>query len=60
MISTKKVQVHQLNLKDIQALTSGIDQDFLNKLTFEATVEKRKFSGGTASKEIEKQISNLK
>ena len=57
---SKKVQVHQLNLKDIQALTSGIDQDFLNKLTFEATVEKRKYAGGTSLEQLHKQVQLLK
>ena len=60
LAESKKVQVHELALKDIQTLTSGIDEKFLNQLTFEATVEKRKFAGGTALLEIEKQILLLK
>ena len=60
MAESKNVQVHQLNLKDIQALTSGINQDFLNKLTFEATVEKRKYAGGTSLEQLNKQVPLLK
>jgi argininosuccinate lyase len=60
LAESKKVQVHELALKDIQALTSGISSDFLSKLTFEATVEKRKFAGGTSLAEVEKQITLLK
>jgi argininosuccinate lyase len=60
LAESKKVQVHELALKDIQALTSGISSDFLSKLTFEATVEKRKFAGGTSLAEIDKQITLLK
>jgi len=60
LAESKKVQVHELALKDIQTLTSGISADFLGKLTFEATVEKRKYAGGTSLIEIEKQITLLK
>ena len=60
LAESKKVQVHELMLKDIQTLTQGIDQNFLNKLTFEATVEKRNFAGGTSMEQLKKQITLLK
>lgn len=59
LAESKKVQVHELALKDIQTLTSGITQDFLNQLTFEATVEKRKFAGGTSLEQVINQTKRL-
>lgn len=59
LAESKKVQVHELALKDIQTLTSGITQDFLNQLTFEATVEKRKFAGGTSLEQVIQQTKLL-
>lgn len=60
LAESKKLQVHELSVKDIQTLTMGISEEFLNQLTFEATVEKRKFSGGTSLEQVNKQISLLK
>lgn len=55
----KKVQVHELNLKEIQSITPVIDQAFLDSLSFESTVEKRVYSGGSSLKQINKQIDLL-
>lgn len=60
LAESKKIQVHELALKDIQTLTTGIGQDFLNQLTFEATVEKRNFAGGTSLNQLKKQIQLIK
>lgn len=60
LAESKKLQVHELSLKDIQTLTMGISSEFLNELTFEATVEKRKFAGGTSLEQVKKQIQLLK
>lgn len=60
LAESKKIQVHELALKDIATLTSGISQDFLNQLTFEATVEKRKYAGGTSLEQLKKQFQLLK
>ena len=60
LAESKKMQVHELSLKDIQTLTLGISEEFMNQLTFEATVEKRKFAGGTALSQVKKQIMHLK
>lgn len=59
LAESKKIQVHELELKDIQSFTTGISQNFLNQLTFEASVEKRKYAGGTSLEQIKKQIQFL-
>lgn len=60
MAETKKVQVHQLKLQDIQSLTKGIDQNFLDSLSFENTVEKRIYAGGSSLGQVKTQIETLK
>jgi argininosuccinate lyase len=60
LAESKKVQVHELGIKDFQTLTSGITQSFLDQLTFQTTVEKRNFSGGTSFDQIKKQLQLLR
>lgn len=59
LADTKKVQVHELKLSEIHNLTQDIDQKFLDSMTFENSVEKRIYSGGSCKEEITKQIKNL-
>lgn len=60
MAESKKLQVHDLSINDIATLTSGIDKTFLDGLTFESSVEKRKFPGGTALGQVKNQIGMIK
>jgi len=59
LAESKKIQVHELKLTDIQTLTKEIKDDFLNELTFEATVEKRNFPGGSSKNQLTKQFQLL-
>jgi argininosuccinate lyase len=59
LAESKKIQVHELKLTDIQTLTKEIKDDFLNELTFEATVEKRNFPGGSSKNQLAKQFQLL-
>ena len=59
LAESKNIQVHELSLHDLNSLTAGIGQDFLNHLSFESSVEKRKYAGGTSMEQISKQIKSL-
>ncbi len=53
-------QVHELSLKDIHAIAPTLDASFLAQLSFETTVEKRKFPGGSALSQVSHQMDRLR
>jgi argininosuccinate lyase len=55
----EQVQIHQLSEGALQKITTLIDTNFLASLSFEKTVEQRKFAGGTARSQVEAQIKTL-
>lgn len=55
----EQVQIHQLSEAALQKITTLIDTNFLASLSFEKTVEQRKFAGGTARSQVEAQIKTL-
>lgn len=56
----KNIQVHELKNNELKAVTDKIDETFFETLSFESTVEKRNFSGGTSKAQVQSQIKNLK
>ena len=60
MAESKQKQVHELSWEEMKKVTEAIDKSFLNGLTFESTVEKRAFAGGTSLKGIKEQIKALR
>lgn len=60
LAETQKVQVHELAHSQIQALTKHISQQFMESLSFESTVEKRKYAGGSSLEQVKTQIEALK
>ena len=59
LAESKKIQVHQLTIGDVSALTNKIEASFLNELTFESSVENRRYPGGTARAQVVAQIQKL-
>jgi argininosuccinate lyase len=59
LAESKKVQVHELKMEEIKTLTLELSQEFMDSLTFEATVEKRSGDGGTSLAGVKKQIEKL-
>ena len=56
----QNIQVHELKNSDLKSITDKIDETFFESLSFESTVEKRNFSGGTSKAQVQSQIKNLK
>lgn len=59
LAESKRVQVHELKTEEIKTLTLELSQEFMDTLTFEATVEKRSGEGGTSLAGVKKQIEIL-
>ena len=57
---SKKIQVHELKLSDIEPYTKVINQAFLDSLSFESTVEKRIHAGGSSLNQVNTQLKTLK
>lgn len=60
LAESKKIQVHELSISEMHKLAPSMSKDFLNELSFESTVEKRNFAGGTSFEQVKKQIADLK
>lgn len=60
LAESKKVQVHHLSNEDVNMLTQKVAPSFLSELSFEASVEKRHYPGGTALDQIKQQIQTLR
>jgi argininosuccinate lyase len=56
LAESKKLQIHELSYQDIKALAPQTSEAFLNELSFESTVEKRSFAGGTSLLQVKKQL----
>jgi argininosuccinate lyase len=54
-----KLQIHELKNSHLIKITDMIDEDFFNRLSFESSIELRKYDGGTARSQVEKQINIL-
>lgn len=54
-----QVQIHQLPEAALKQMTNLIDAEFLSHLSFEKTVEQRKFAGGTSRGQVQEQINIL-
>ena len=52
----KKVQIHELNIKDFKKIDMRINKNILDKITLEASVKNRKSFGGTSPENIKKEI----
>lgn len=59
LAESKKVQVHELKMEEIKTLTLELSAEFMDSLTFEATVEKRSSEGGTSLAGVKNQIEKL-
>lgn len=59
LAESKKTQVHQLNNDDLKKSSLKINPEIMKNVTYEQSVEKRKFSGGTSKAQILDQISRL-
>lgn len=59
LAESRKVQVHELKMEDIKSLTMELSAEFMDSLTFEATVEKRSGEGGTHLAGVKEQIEKL-
>lgn len=55
----EQVQIHQLSGSSLKKITSLIEVQDLQRLSFEKTVEDRKYSGGTARAQVQAQINTL-
>jgi len=60
LADSQKVQVHELSLNQIQTFSKHITPQFMENLSFESTVEKRKYSGGSSLDQVNSQIATLK
>jgi argininosuccinate lyase len=60
LAESQKLQVHELSLNQIQALSSHITPQFMENLSFESTVEKRMYAGGSSLAQVNSQIETLK
>lgn len=60
LAESQKIQVHELSFPQIQTLSKHIKHEFIQSLSFESTVEKRKFAGGSSLEQIKIQIDTLK
>lgn len=56
----QKIQVHELSFSQIQTYSKHISLQFLENLSFESTVEKRMYSGGSSLEQVKFQIETLK
>lgn len=59
LAESRKVQVHELKMEEIKTLTLELSEEFMNSLTFEATVEKRSGEGGTHLAGVKNQLLRL-
>lgn len=60
LAESQKIQVHELDLSEIGLYTKSINQAFLNSLTFETTVEKRLYAGGSSLNQVNLQLQLLR
>lgn len=59
LAESKNIQVHQLPKEDLQKHSLPISYEEYSAITFESSVEKRQFAGGTSKKQIFSQIKKL-
>ena len=52
----KKIQIHELNIKDFKKVDKRISKNIVNKITLEASVKNRDSYGGTSPENIKKEI----
>ena len=52
----KKMQIHELNIRDFKKIDKRINKNILDKITVEASVKNRGSFGGTSPKNIKKEI----
>jgi len=60
LAESRKVQISDLSLKDLQSLSSLFTDDVKKVFDFEASVEKRDAIGGTSVRMIERQVKVLR
>lgn len=60
LAESQKIQVHELSHAQCQSFSRHITPQFLESLTFESTVEKRKYPGGTSLEQVVLQLKTLK
>lgn len=60
MAEDKKLELHELSLKDMQKFEAKITQDIFKVLSAQNSANSRVSYGGTAKSEVEKQIKNAK
>ena len=52
----KKIQIHELNVKDFKKIDKRMNKNILDKITLEASVKNRDSYGGTSPENIKKEI----
>lgn len=60
LAESKKVQIHELAIKDLETITTKISKEFISNISFESTVEKRNRPGGTSLEQVQNQIKFLR
>lgn len=60
LAESQKIQVHELGHAQFQSFSKHITPQFLENLSFESTVEKRKYQGGTSLEQVVLQLKTLK
>lgn len=60
LAESQKVQIHELSYSQIKDLTKHISPEFMEVLSFESTVEKRIYAGGSSLEQVNSQIKTLK
>lgn len=60
MAEDKKLELHELSLKDMQKIEAKITNDIFKVLSAQNSANSRVSYGGTAKSEVEKQIKNAK
>lgn len=60
LAESKNIQVHQLTHAEVSTFTTKVTAAFLQELTFETSVEKRCYAGGTAHAQLKLQLAQLR
>ena len=56
LADNKKVQIHELNIKDFKKVDKRINKNIIEKVTLEASVRNRSSYGGTSPENVKKEI----
>lgn len=60
LAEAQKIQVHELSISQMQTYSKHISLQFLETLSFESTVEKRMYAGGSSLEQVKSQVQTLK